>query len=152
MRVEFSVWDITFGVFLHFNKCQVSLTSIVFSAHKCDKCDKAFATKSSLQAHLNTHRREPPQSCAECGRAFIRHDCLMRHIRAKHRDVLEDVMAEAEKRQLQTQLLDIASSAALKIQNGASSTLSSAQLLKAIVDLLTILIEEETLQVIFSSS
>jgi len=71
----------------------------------------------------------------------------MRHIRAKHREVLEDAMAEAEKRQLQTQLLDIASSAASKSQTGISSVLTSAQLLKAIVDLLTILIEEETLQV-----
>ena len=122
------------------------------SAHKCDKCEKAFATKSSLQAHSNTHRREPPQSCTECGRAFIRHDCLMRHIRAKHQRAFLDVVAEAEKRQLQSQLLDIASTAAKKIQTGQStpSLFSSAQLLESIADLLTILIEEETLQVRFA--
>ncbi|XP_051169079.1 protein suppressor of hairy wing-like isoform X2 [Leptopilina boulardi] len=115
--------------------------------HKCTKCEKSFATKSSLQAHLNTHRREPPQSCAECGRAFIRQDCLMRHIRAKHRDLLEDIMGEAEKRHLQLQLFNIATTAAEKHKKGSSSTLSADQLLKAIVELLTILIEEETLQV-----
>ncbi|XP_015609871.1 protein suppressor of hairy wing isoform X2 [Cephus cinctus] len=113
---------------------------------KCDKCSKSFAAKSSLQAHMNTHRREPPQSCAECGRAFIRHDCLMRHIRTKHRELLEDVLGEAEHRQLQSQLLNIASSAAAKLKTGKSTALTNDQLLKAIVELLTILIEEDTLQ------
>ena len=131
-------------MFVDFNE---EFIHIFFSAHKCNKCEKSFATKSSLQAHLNTHRREPPQSCAECGRAFIRHDCLMRHIRAKHRDLLEDIMGEAEKRHLQLQLFNIATTAAAKQKTGSSSTLSADQLLKSIVELLTILIEEETLQV-----
>ncbi|XP_019700628.1 zinc finger protein 436 isoform X1 [Harpegnathos saltator] len=113
---------------------------------KCDKCSKAFSAKSSLQAHLNTHRREPPQSCVECNRVFIRQDCLMRHIRAKHRELLEDVMNEVEKKHLQTQLYNIATIAAAKTKNGESKTLSTDELLKAIIDLLRILIDEETLQ------
>ncbi|KAG7204030.1 hypothetical protein KM043_001889 [Ampulex compressa] len=113
---------------------------------KCDKCTKAFSTKSSLQAHLNTHRREPPQSCVECNRVFIRQDCLMRHIKAKHRELLEDVMDEVEKKHLQTQLYNIASIAAAKTKTGESKRLSTDELLKAIVDLLRILIDEETLQ------
>ncbi|XP_029172914.1 zinc finger protein 436-like isoform X1 [Nylanderia fulva] len=113
---------------------------------KCDKCTKAFSAKSSLQAHLNTHRREPPQSCVECNRVFIRQDCLMRHIRAKHRELLEDVMNEVERKHLQTQLFNIATIAAAKTKNGESRRLSTDELLKAIIDLLTILIEEETLQ------
>lgn len=117
------------------------------SAFKCDKCPKAFSAKSSLQAHLNTHRREPPQSCVECNRVFIRQDCLMRHIRAKHRELLEDVMNEVEKKHLQTQLYNIASVAAAKTKSGESKRLSSDELLKAIIDLLRILIDEETLQV-----
>lgn len=117
------------------------------SAFKCDKCSKAFSVKSSLQAHLNTHRREPPQSCVECNRVFIRQDCLMRHIRAKHRELLEDAMDEVEKKHLQTQLYNIASTAAAKMKTGESRRLSTDELLKAIVDLLTLLIDEETLQV-----
>ncbi|XP_014477640.1 PREDICTED: protein suppressor of hairy wing isoform X1 [Dinoponera quadriceps] len=113
---------------------------------KCDKCSKAFSAKSSLQAHLNTHRREPPQSCVECNRVFIRQDCLMRHIRAKHRELLEDVMNEVEKKHLQTQLYNIATIAAAKTKTGESRTLSIDELLKAIIDLLRILIDEETLQ------
>ncbi|XP_015518876.2 zinc finger protein 2 isoform X1 [Neodiprion lecontei] len=115
--------------------------------HKCDKCSKRFAVKSALRVHMNTHRREMPQSCDECGRAFIRQDCLMRHMRTKHRDMLEDAMAEAEKRRLQEQLCKIASSAAAKTKSvGANVTLSQDKLLKAIVDLLSLLVEEETLQ------
>lgn len=71
----------------------------------------------------------------------------MRHIRAKHRDLLEEIMGEAEKRHLQLQLFNIATTAAAKQKTGSSSTLSADQLLKSIVELLTILIEEETLQV-----
>ncbi|XP_076164784.1 uncharacterized protein LOC143145357 isoform X1 [Ptiloglossa arizonensis] len=113
---------------------------------KCDKCEKAFSTKSSLQAHLNTHRREPPQSCVECNRVFIRQDCLMRHIKAKHRELLEDVMNEVEKKHLQTQMYNIATIAAEKTKNGESRRLSTDELLKAISDLLKILIDDETLQ------
>ncbi|XP_043676717.1 zinc finger protein 436-like isoform X2 [Vespula pensylvanica] len=113
---------------------------------KCDKCSKAFSAKSSLQAHLNTHRREPPQSCVECNRVFIRQDCLMRHVRAKHRELLEDVMDEVERKHLQTQLFNIASIAAEKTKAGESKVLSTDELLKAIADLLRILIDEETLQ------
>lgn len=121
---------------------------IFFSAHKCDKCSKTFAVKSALRVHLNTHRREVPQSCDECGRAFIRQDCLMRHMRTKHRDMLEDAMAEAEKRRLQKQLFKIASSAAAKTKTvGSNVLLSQDKLLKVIVELLTLLVEEETLQV-----
>ncbi|XP_014212546.1 zinc finger protein 70 [Copidosoma floridanum] len=114
--------------------------------HKCGTCGKCFAAKSSLQAHMNTHRREPPQSCAECGRAFIRQDCLMRHIRAKHRDLLEDVLGEAEKKHLQLQMFNIAYNAAEKAKSGETNLMSTDELLKAITELLTILIEKETLE------
>lgn len=113
---------------------------------KCDKCEKAFSTKSSLQAHLNTHRREPPQSCVECNKVFIRQDCLMRHVKAKHRELLKDVMNEVEKKHLQTQMYNIATIAAEKTQKGESRRLATDELLKAISDLLKILIDDDTLQ------
>ncbi|KAL7298269.1 hypothetical protein TKK_0008621 [Trichogramma kaykai] len=114
--------------------------------HKCENCGKCFAAKSSLQAHMNTHRREPPQSCAECGRAFIRQDCLMRHIRAKHRDLLEDVLGEAEKKHLQLSMFNIAYIANEKTKAGETKIMSLNELMKAITDLLEMLIEKETLE------
>jgi hypothetical protein len=68
--------------------------------------------KSSLKIHLLTHTKEPPRSCDECGRAFIRQDCLLRHMRSKHRDMLEEILAEAEKKKLQQQLLAATAQAA----------------------------------------
>lgn len=85
---------------------------ISFVAFQCEVCLKSFAAKSSLKLHSLTHRKEMPCSCDECGRAFIRQDCLMRHMRAKHRDVLADIMAGAEKKRLQQQLLSAATDAA----------------------------------------
>lgn len=127
---------------------KIQLKNILFIiAFKCDKCTKAFSTKSSLQAHLNTHRREPPQSCVECNRVFIRQDCLMRHIKAKHRDLLEDVMNEVERKHLQIQLYNIATVAVQKTKNGNSTRLSPEKLVEAVTDLLKILIDEDTLQV-----
>lgn len=74
-------------------------------AHACPICDKRFAMKSSLKIHLLTHTKEPPRACDECGRAFIRQDCLLRHMRSKHRDMLAEIMADAEKKKLEAQLL-----------------------------------------------
>lgn len=76
-------------------------------AHACPICDKRFAMKSSLKIHLLTHTKEPPRACDECGRAFIRQDCLLRHMRSKHRDMLAEIMADAEKKKLEAQLLGI---------------------------------------------
>jgi len=55
-------------------------------------------------------------------------------------------MNEVEKKHLQTQLHNIASAAAAKMKTGECKRLSTDELLKAIIDLLRILIDEETLQ------
>lgn len=94
-----------------------------------------------------THRKEQPCSCDECGRAFIRQDCLLRHMRAKHRDVLEDIMAGAEKKRLQQQLLTAATNAAKCGANDLSDNVvwNELTLTDSIKELLTLLVDESTL-------
>lgn len=117
----------------------------ISTAFACEICQKGFAVKSSLKIHMYTHRKEQPCVCDTCGRAFIRQDCLMRHIRARHRDVLEDIMASAEKRRLQQQLLSAATDAAAR--NGLSENViwNELTLTESIKELLTLLVDEECL-------
>lgn len=120
----------------------------MFTAFQCEVCNKSFAVKSSLKLHMLTHRKEQPCSCDECGRAFIRQDCLLRHMRAKHRDVLEDILAGAEKKKLQQQLLNAASNAA---KNGLKELTENRiwnelTLTDSVKELLTLLVDESTLQ------
>lgn len=86
-------------------------------AHACPICEKRFAMKSSLKIHLLTHTKEPPRACDECGRAFIRQDCLLRHMRSKHRDMLAEIMADAEKKKLEAQLLGMVKKDMDEIEN-----------------------------------
>lgn len=102
--------------------------------------------KSSLKIHKLTHRTEPPCSCATCGRAFIRKDCLMRHMRARHRDVLEDILANAEKKRLQQQLLSAATDAAACQKLLSENVIwNELTLTESIKELLTLLVDDECL-------
>lgn len=114
-------------------------------AHKCPICGKSFAMKSSLKVHLLTHTKEPPRSCDECGRAFIRQDCLLRHMRNKHRDMLEEIRSEAEKKKLQQQLLQVAAEASLVEGMEDRGELDERGLTEAVSELLTLLVDEATL-------
>lgn len=121
---------------------------LCFLAFECETCHKSFAAKSSLKLHKLTHRKEQPCSCEECGRAFIRQDCLLRHMRARHRDVLEDIMASAEKKRLQQQLLNAVSAAA----NGDKGIITDNRiwneltLTDSIKELLSLLVDDECLK------
>ncbi|XP_072388123.1 uncharacterized protein [Diabrotica undecimpunctata] len=109
----------------------------------CEVCNKGFAVKSSLKIHMNIHRKEQPCSCETCGRAFIRRDCLMRHIRARHRDVLEDILASAEKKRLQQQLLTAVSTSPMTITENI--VWNELTLTESVKELLTLLVDEECL-------
>lgn len=119
-------------------------------AFQCDICSKGFSMKSSLKIHLLTHTKEPPRACNYCNRAFIRQDCLLRHMRAKHRDKLEEILVEAERKKLQLQLWTITNEVRKTennlLQNSNAGNSNSSSFPEAVSELLKLLVDEETLK------
>ncbi|KAL1501100.1 hypothetical protein ABEB36_006488 [Hypothenemus hampei] len=113
----------------------------------CEICDKSFTVKSSLRVHQNIHKKEMPVACEVCNRAFIRKDCLMRHMRARHRDVLEEIVANAEKKRLETQLLQsVAASSNNQKKSLKNTTIwNELTLSESIKELLGLLVDEDCL-------
>lgn len=129
--------------------CQLQF--FVNLAFQCDVCSKGFSMKSSLKIHLLTHTKEPPRACNYCNRAFIRQDCLLRHMRAKHRDKLEEILVEAERKKLQLQLWTITNEVRktdnnILPTNNTSSNDASSTFPEAVSELLKLLVDEETLK------
>lgn len=46
---------------------------------QCNICTKAFADKSNLRAHVQTHSTTKPYSCERCGKAFALKSYLYKH-------------------------------------------------------------------------
>jgi DNA-directed RNA polymerase subunit RPC12/RpoP len=46
---------------------------------KCHICNKAFADKSNLRAHVQTHSSSKPYVCERCGKAFALKSYLYKH-------------------------------------------------------------------------
>lgn len=47
--------------------------------YNCEICCKAFADKSNLRAHLQTHSTERPHVCQKCNKAFALKSYLCKH-------------------------------------------------------------------------
>lgn len=105
-------------------------------AYQCPVCNKTFAIKPSLKLHLLTHNKEEPKSCSECGRAFIRQDCLLRHMRKRHRDMLDKLISNVEKKVLP----------AIATEMTTNNTLPKQSLSESIKELLSLLVDEATLR------
>lgn len=68
-------------------------------------------------------------------------------MRTKHRDMLEEIMAEAEKKKLQQQLLAAADEAALELNDpDEPNVLTEEALADSVRELLTLLVDETTLK------
>ncbi|XP_067132683.1 zinc finger protein 25-like [Centruroides vittatus] len=104
---------------------------------QCPTCSKCFAIKPSLKLHLLTHTKEEPRSCHECGRAFIRKDCLLRHMRKRHRDLLDKILISEKDKKFTYQ-----STSGMPL----SRTLNEQSLCESIRELLSLLVDEPTLK------
>lgn len=124
---------------------------------KCPTCFKTFAIKPSLNLHLLTHTKEEPRACHECGRAFIRKDCLLRHMRRRHRGVLDKIypvpdggISNSAGRSNIESLLQAASLSPVKEESNILDAsyirkLSENELCDSIKELLSLLVDERTL-------
>ena len=47
--------------------------------YSCQICSKAFADKSNLRAHVQTHSSSKPYPCKHCGKTFALKSYLYKH-------------------------------------------------------------------------
>ncbi|CAO1431374.1 unnamed protein product [Diamesa serratosioi] len=117
--------------------------------HLCPypECGKNFVTKPAVKIHFRTHSKEEPSICSYCNRSFVRMDCLVRHMRTKHRNQLQDIIAKPEN-ETKSKISRKAKTSKVESdeeETGAPIFLNDDELKKRISELLSIVIEESIL-------
>merc|ERR1712142_622809 len=55
----------------------------------CRYCGRSFATKQTLDGHINTHTGARPYECPDCGKTYRHRSMLRVHRKTKHAGSIE---------------------------------------------------------------
>ena len=70
---------ILFSIKIHSTYLKMSCSIAGERPYKCSLCPKAFADKSNLRAHTQTHSNAKPFECRHCGKTFALKSYLYKH-------------------------------------------------------------------------